>query len=282
MPMLPRRLAPLLALALGLGGLTGCEADAPACAPAANRPLPGTLLGGQARIPVSMAVAGAPPGLDYEAPVNRGEVYLSDAAGRALPGRVALTSANGAWQMAGVPPGQGFGVVVVTRSPQGKDVTLRTLARTGNQGGAADINAATTIATLGVCESLSGPVGEFDRAAFDRIVGHVYGRLPAASPLELTDTASVVARFRGWSAQDAELRTLVDKVRVEVARPRLGLAEQIALLLAAQGLPTTPPPMAPRPPSPTPTASPTPPADGQPDEEGAGATGEAEASQPAG
>ncbi|MEB3329909.1 MAG: hypothetical protein VKQ33_11815 [Candidatus Sericytochromatia bacterium] len=253
--MPPRRLAALLALVTCLGGLPGCEADAPVCTPAASRPLPGTLLGGQARIPTSLAVAGAPPGLDYEVPVNRGEVYLSDTAGRALPGRVALTSAEGAWQLAGVPPGQAFGVVVVTRSPQGKDVVLRTLARTGNQGGSADVNAATTIATLGLCDGLSGPVGEFDRATFDRLVGHVYGKLPSASPLELTDTGSVVDRFRGWYAQDTELRTLVDKLRVEVARPRLSLAEQVTLLLAAQGLPP-PPPVVLRSPGPAPTPSP--------------------------
>jgi hypothetical protein len=218
--------------------------------------MPGTLLGGQARIPTSLAVAGAPPGLDYEVPVNRGEVYLSDAAGRALPGRVALTSANGAWQLAGVPAGQGFGVVVIAKSAQGNDVVLRTLARTGNQGGTADVNAATTIATLGLCDGLSGPVGEFDRGTFDRLVANVYGRLPSASPLEFTDTASVMERFRGWVALDPDLRAMVEKLRVEIARPRLGLQEQITLLLGAQGLPTTAPAKAPRPPSPSPTPRP--------------------------
>jgi hypothetical protein len=258
MPASTRRLAPLLALAACLGSLPACEADAPPCAPAANRPLPGTLLGGQARIPTSLAVSGAPPGLDYEVPVNGGEVYLADAAGRALPGRVALTSPSGAWQLSGVPAGQGFGVVVVARSAQGKDLLLRSLARTGNQGGTADVNAATTIATLGLCDGLSGPVGEFDRTTFDRVVAHVYGRLPAASPLDLTDATGVKDRFRGWMAQDADLKAMADSLRAEIARPRVGLPEQITLLLAAQGLPTAQPPAAARTPGPTPTPTPTP------------------------
>lgn len=219
--------------------LAGCLPETPVCVTSPERPAPGVLVGGQARIPTQFVVTGSDLSLGYDVPVNRGEVYLADAAGRALPGRVALTGGTGAYLLAGVPPGMAFSVAVVAKGVDGRDYVLRTLALTGPQGAAADVNAATTLATLGLTENVSGVVGDFDRGGYERLVAMIYAKLSDVPKLDLRDTGAVRERFRLWLAAEPELRALVERLRVEISRPRMNVEEQARAILQAQGLPQT-------------------------------------------
>ncbi|MEB3197393.1 MAG: hypothetical protein VKP62_09340 [Candidatus Sericytochromatia bacterium] len=229
---------------LTLALLASCASEVSPCIVSADRPAPGVLMGGMARIPARLAVAGSTASLEYEVPINRGEVFLSDASGAPLPGRIALTGPNGAYQLAGIPPGQAFGVVVVARTADGRDVQMRTLARTNVHGATADVDTASTLATVGLTEGISGPVGEFDRGSFERLVAMIDARLPQVASLDFTDPTALQDRFKLWYSNEAELRTLVDRLRLEIGRPLRSLDEQSRTMLLAQGLPTAIPKLA--------------------------------------
>jgi hypothetical protein len=217
--------------------LGGCIPEIPVCRPSLERPAPGVLVGGQARIPSQAVLAGTDLSLGYDVPVNRGEVYLSDAAGRALPGRVALTGVTGTYLLTGIPPGTGIGVVVVAQGLDGRDYRLRSLVMPGAQGATADVNAATTIATVALTENISGVVGDFDRAGYERLVAMIFAKLADVARLDLRDAAAIRQQFRVWLVAEPELRTLVERLRVEISRPRLNVEEQARAILQAQGLP---------------------------------------------
>lgn len=229
----------LVVLFACVGLFAGCLPETPVCVSSFERPAPGVLVGGQARIPTQFVLAGSDLSLGYDVPVNRGEVYLSDAAGRALPGRVALTASAGAYLLAGVPPGMALGVVVLAKGVDGRDYMLRTLAMTGPQGASADVNAATTLATVGLTENISGVVGDFDRGGYERLVAMIYAKLSDVPSLDLRDVGAVREQFRRWLVAEPELRALVERLRVEISRPRLNVEEQAQAILQAQGLPKT-------------------------------------------
>jgi sugar lactone lactonase YvrE len=232
--MMTPRLVLSLAIALAAAGsLVACANPLdPTCLAT------GTIVGGQARLPVALAQAGAQAPYSREVAVAGGDVFLADAAGRALPGLTVRTSDTGAYQVPRIPAGHSFMVAVRAKTASGAPVVLKTLARTGTQGAAAEVNVATTIATTALLEGQREAIGDFDQASYDKLVAQVYRKLEGVTALDLNDEAAVIALFKGWAAQDAELRALYDRLRAEVTNPRIPLAEQIDAIAKAQGAPT--------------------------------------------
>lgn len=230
--MIPRRALAVLLLLAPLGALAACAPTTLVCV------VPGAIVGGQARIPLAIAQAGSQEPLSREVAVSKGEVFLADAAGRALPGVTVQTSPAGGFQLNRVPPGQATMVAVRARSASGAPVTLKGLARVGSQGATADVNVATTIATTALLEGQREAIGDFDQASYDKLVAKVYQRLDGITSLDLNDADAVTALFKGWLAGDAEMKALYDRLRAEVTSPKTSLAEQIKALGQAQGTPT--------------------------------------------
>lgn len=227
----PRTFACLLLLA-PLGVLAACTPTTLVCV------VPSAIVGGQARIPLAIAQAGSKEPFSREVAVAKGEVFLADAAGRALPGITVQTSASGGYLLNRVPPGQATMVAVRARAASGASVTLKGLARVGSQGATADVNVATTIATTALLEGQREVIGDFDQASYDKLVAKVYQRLDSLTALDLNDDAAMIAQFKRWMAEDAEMTALYDRLRAEVTSPRVSLADQIKALGQAQGLPT--------------------------------------------
>lgn len=246
-------------------------ASTTACAELKGLILPGAKPAAQApavTTPFARTVTGqvqATPGLTVqavtEAALVDAEVYLADGAGNRLPGMTTRTNAQGRFVFTGVPSGYTFLVVAKTRA-NGKEALLQSLVHTTEAGAATDVNATTTLVSVGVLQDLGEALGKFDPEAYERAVSQAAARLGNADLPDLSDRGAVRAKFVQLQQELAELKTNVDQLRGELQASKVSLtdvkaqlakreAEQAAIAAAIASRPKLPATEA----SPKPTAT---------------------------
>ncbi|MFN3428387.1 MAG: hypothetical protein ACK46X_00380 [Candidatus Sericytochromatia bacterium] len=181
-------------------------------------------------------------------------VRLTDTEGHPLPGLGdGRLDARGKATIEHVPVGHPFvAEAAVGAVGTGGDgaIRLKTLIRTESGGAvSARLDTATTLATEAVLRGATGQVADIDLVTFQTLVGRVTERLARVPAPSLADSVARLAWLQRATAEDTELLTLIERLRIPLARPRPTPRPSATASPAA-----TPGPVA----SPTPLAVPTP------------------------
>ncbi|MDB5100355.1 MAG: hypothetical protein JWM80_4776 [Cyanobacteria bacterium RYN_339] len=188
-------------------------------------------VGGQVRVPISATDP-------REVPAANGDVALADAQGLPLPGIHAQSAKDGSYAIPNAEPGYAYVVVARVKAPDGSEQKLRGLAEPGQAGDSADVNEATTVLTTGLTDGLTGMLGAYDDAAYNRAVALVYQHIQADGLPNLQDKAAVLAKLEAWKAADAELKKLFDGLRADLGKNQPSLDQVLAKLAARDHQPT--------------------------------------------
>lgn len=196
------------------------------------------------------------------------QLYLADASGAPLKGLAASTSgADGRFAFSSVPPNFTVVVVAALSFKDGTSVKLKTLARTGAQTAAADVDMATTFLTTALVSQQGQLPGAFDAQTFASSAALARNQLTASDVAALGDNAAMAARVATLESQNAALKAQVGQLQADLATAQATIG-QLETQIAASPAPTAPAPstsasasVPTAPPSPgaqaTPTASPT-------------------------
>lgn len=179
--------------------------------------------------PFSRTVSGqvkAAPGMTVQAlsqaALVNAEVYLADGNGQPLPAMTTRTNDQGRFVFTNVPVGYTFLVVAKTRA-NGKEALLQTLVYTTEAGATADIDATSTLVSVGALQSPAEGLGKLVVEKFQSAVTLAAGRLQDGQLPDFSDRAAVAAKAAQLQQESADLKTAVEGLRTDLmaAKPSL-------------------------------------------------------------
>lgn len=180
-----------------------------------------------------------------QAPLAGAEVFLADAAGKGVPGLPrGVTDGKGAFRLSGVPVGLTFVVTTAVRTADGRDGFLQALVRSAKEGGAVDVDVATTMVTAAVTEGLEAGLGTLDVPAYQAAVTATAQALAPGGLPDVADRAGLAEATRTLAAGRPELAKSLEGLKRAIARDVVAPAAVAAAVAEAAGgspAPTTPP-----------------------------------------
>jgi hypothetical protein len=196
-----------------------------------------------------------------ESPLAGADVFLADAAGKAIPGlQTTRTDAQGRYRLFNVPKGYTFVVNVRVKTAAGREAALQTLARPADRSVTADVSTATTVLTAAAVDG-QADLGALDTAKFTAATSQASERLAGQAAFDLADRAQLLGAVDRLQQADPALKPMVAAVRASLQDTSVSL-EALKKQLASR-LPSDPQPWitedgqpVPKP-TPTPTEAPT-------------------------
>lgn len=162
-------------------------------------------------------------------PLVGAEVFIADGTGTPIPGlKPVETDALGHFRLRHVPAGLSLMLVARTKAPDGRDVPLRALLRTGVSGATDVLIAPSTTFVTAAVVSGQAALGDFNVSAYDRAVFATNGGLAPGDEALLGDVEAMTSKLRVLAGTVRELDAAVGALRGELAEVKTSLAELTA------------------------------------------------------
>lgn len=207
-------------LVAALAGLTACSVP---CGTVSTQTQAGAWVQGYVQAPATWTGGTG----EQDAPVAAADVALADANGTVVSGLFQQrTDPTGAFIIEGVPSGYAYVVVAHYTRPDGKVITLESLANSQDRNTPTSIGLGTTLATQLVTQGLTGMIGSVDSSSFDRLAAALDDKLAAgATP---ADPTAALQQAQAWVQADPTLAGQVATLHQQAASPTRTTAQRNA------------------------------------------------------